>query len=221
MAPIIQVSDETLGVLNPSSYTRREDLEKSTLDLERDFVYVPSTGLYISKERILQGKNWFEVHEELQKQGSRMSTISEFGDFLKYTKSDFPDVYNDVMEVISPWRAEWLDADFKVKEGVLYINSNHVLDLDGNLIPENSEPLDGNTLMEDKRISFDSWLNNPTSQGLPREDVDEEVLYYWNPRNDNNSVAGFDVISSGVYLGCGWDPSHCGSVLGVRAVRHE
>ena len=191
----------------------------ASLDLERGFVYVPTLGLHVAKGRILQGKDWFESHKELQSQGSRMPTIPEFVEFLKYTKSNLPDVYEDITEVRSPWRGEWLDADFKVISGVLHINYNHILDSNGNLVPENSEPLDEDTLMQDRRISLDSWLNNPTGQGLPRKDVDKGELHYWNPRRDDNSVARFVAGHDKADLGWGRVPSVRISDLGVRAVR--
>ena len=178
----------------------------TTLFLDKEnFVYVPSINLYVAKERKLLGKNWFESHQELQKNSERMLIIPEFVEFLKYAKTNHPEIYNEITEVRNPWRAEWLDADFKVKDKKLYINYNHVLDSNGNLIYKNSEVLDKATLMEDKTpgISLEDYLtNNNTKQGLPSKNVKSGDFYYWFPGDDNNSVARFDVDSCRAYIFC-------------------
>ncbi len=219
MAPIIKVNDETLKTLNPKVYTLRNDLEIQSN--EDNFIYIPSISLYVAKERSLHEKNWFEAHKELQENGKRMLTIPEFVEVLKYTKKNHKDIYNEITEVRSPWRTEWLDADFKLKDNILYINSNHILDKKGSLVPQNSEILDKNTLMKDKTpgVSLENWIENPTKQGLPSKKVKSGDLYYWNPRSDNNSVARFDASPSGAFLICGRGPAGGGADLGVRAAK--
>ena len=187
------------------------------------FIYVPSIELYVAKERTLLGKDWFECHKELQSDRKRMPTIPEFIEFLKYLRLNPSDenikIYKDITEVREPLRAEWIDADFKVKGRDLYINSNHVLDADGNLIPQNSEILDKGTLMKDKTpgISLDDYLDlNHTKQGLPNKKVKSGDLYYWYPRSDNNSVSRFYAYSVRAGLNCSGDPSGRGPALGVR-----
>jgi hypothetical protein len=188
-----------------------------------DFIYVPSIELWVAKKRTFLGENWLEVHKKLQKSGERMLTIPEFVEVLKYTKENHKDIYNEITELRSHWRAEWLDADFKTKGNNLYINYNHRIDKNKSLVPQNSEVLEKSTLMNDKilGISLENWLENPTKQGLPSKKVKSGNLYYWRPGRDNNSVARFDAYSGGVCLGCYWDPSNGDSDLGVRAVRHE
>lgn len=188
-----------------------------------NFIYVPSINLYVAKERILLGKDWFEAHKELQSHHERMLTIPEFIEFLKYAKTNLPEMYKEITEIKSPWRSEWLDADFKIKDNNLYINYNHVLDSNGDLIPQNSELLDKDTLMEDKSpgIYLEDYLdNNHTLQGLPSKQVKSGDLYYWCPRSDDNSVARFVADSYRAYLLCCYrDPSDRSSDLGVRAVK--
>ncbi len=184
-----------------------------------DFIYVPSINLYVAKQRTHFGKNWFDCHKELQKNNERMLIIPEFIEFLKYTKINFPDIYKDITEVRNPWRAEWLDADFKVINEKLHVNYNHILDKNGNLTPKNSELLNSNTLMQDKtpRINLENYLNNfHTHQGLPNKNVGPGDLYYWYPRSDNNLVARFFADSDRAVLGCYRYPSAAGSSLGVR-----
>ena len=224
MAPIIEVSDNVLKGLKLSGveYTIPKNVNINT-SASDDFIYIPKLKLHVARERSHLGENWYDSHRLLQKQNQRMLTIPEFTEVLKYTRENEQDVYNEIMQVRSPWRAEWLDADFKMKDGKLYINSNHIYNENGDLNPQSSRILQKNTLMKDKTpgISLDSWLENPTKQGLPRKDIKEGDLYYWNPRSNNNSVAGFDAGSDGAYLFCSWNPSDWDSDLGVRAVRHE
>mgnify|MGYP001591435756 FL=1 len=236
MAPIIEVSDENLKSFNQLgiSYKLRNDLENSAKqsdnqdNLKENFVYVPSLKLYISKERSHLGKNWFDSHKELQKNNERMLIIPEFIDFLKYLKSsnskEHKNIYNEIIKVRNLWRAEWLDADFKVKDNKLYVNYSHFLDSEDNLTPKYSKVFDKSTLMNDKTpgISLDDWLNfSHTKQGLPKKSIKEGNLYYWHPRSDNNSVAGFGVGSDGADLYCYRYPASSDSSLGVRAVRRE
>lgn len=226
MAPIIEVSKKDLNALNQLGlkYKLRKDLEISSLKNSDDFIYIPSIDLYVAKERKLHNKNWFDAHKELQSNGERMPTIPEFIEFLKYIKINSPEIYRDITEVRNPWRAEWLDADFKTRGKDLYINYNHILDSEGDLIPKNSEILNQNTLMRNKTpgISLENFLElNHTKQGLPNKKVKSGDLYYWCPRSDNNSVAGFDAVSGRAGLSCCGLPSIRNSILGVRAVRHE
>lgn len=226
MAPIIEVSNEDLNAFNQLGlkYKLRKDLENSSLKDSGKFIHIPSLNIYFSKERTLQGKNWYETHKELQSNGLSMPTIPEFIEFLKYVKTNSLDIYKEITEVRNPWRTNWLDADFKVKGKDLYINYNHVLDLSGNLVPKNSEVLDKDTLMKDKTpgISLEDYLSeNHTSQGLPNKKVKLGDLYYWNPKSDNNSVARFDTDSDRADLGCDRNQSGRGSELGVFAVKRE
>lgn len=227
MAPLIEVTNEVLEGMNKLKipYNQKDILKNKTISPfnKDDFIYVPSINLYVAKERTHLNKNWFDCHKLLQQNNQRMLIIPEFIEFLKYTKINFPDIYKDITEVRDPWRAEWLDADFEVKDKKLYINYNHILDSNGDLIPKNSEVLDKNTLMKHKTpgISLEDWLKFPTKQGFPKKNISDGDLYYWFPRSDNNSVARFDANSYVAFLNCNRIPSYTDSVLGVRAVRRE
>lgn len=211
MAPIIKISEETLKTLNPSVYTIVND---------SDFIHIPSINLQVAKQRTHINKNWFESHKALQDNGKRMLTIPEFIEVLKYTKDNHKDIYNEITQVKSPWRAEWLDADFKQKDGELYINSNHIYQGE-TLKPQTSQIFTKNTLMKDRApgISLDSWIDSPTEQGLPSKKTESGNIYYWAPISDNNSVPRFGACSGGALLDCGRVPSGRDSGLGVRAAK--
>ena len=201
----------------PSPNTNSSTNIDSNLSTD-DFIYVPSINLYVAKQRTLLNSNWNECQEVLHKENSKILTIPEFKEFLKYSKTNFPDIYNEITEVRDPWRAEWLDADFKVEKKDLMVYS-HIFD-NGKIIKK-KQKLDSNTLMLDKTpgISLDDWLKDSTNQGLPKENILDGDLYYWAPMKDNNSVGGFCANSDRAFLDCYRNPSNQYDSLGVRAVK--
>ena len=172
----------------------------------------------VEMERSHHGKNWFQVHEELNKEQAHMLTIRQYIDFLnilrsgkvfdgkgnKIQKQKLDNILEDILTVRQPWRGEWLNADFKVQGKELHILYTHRI-INGKLQPQYTEQLDPATLRENKTpgISLDDWLNNATYQGLPPTKIKKGDLYYWAPLSDNNSVAWFGAGSSGVDLDCG------------------
>jgi len=122
---------------------------------------------------------------------------------------------DDILTVRSPYRAEWFDNVFH-KQGRTDKTKYHKFDTSGQLV-EVTEQLDPATLMEDKQVSLDDWLSNPTSQGLPRVDVATGNLYYWLPRE--GKVALFDAGSDGAILICDGDATFSGPGLGVRSAK--
>jgi|TARA_B100000315_G_scaffold222963_1_gene227387 hypothetical protein len=178
--------------------------------MESDYIYVPSIELQVSRETSLHGKNWYETHDFLEGDGERMLTPSEFAEFLRYAKENHQDIYNEIIELGKSWSLEWIDAYFEQREDSLYV-------LTGNKTKE--EKLDENTLMEDKQISLESWIENLTSQGLPSKETKSGNLYYWYPRS--NSVAGFGVASGRAVLDGRGIPLDYSLSLGVRAARSK
>ena len=190
--------------------SNRVDLILNNPEVLRDFIYVPSIELYVARERTHQRKNQHETHEVLSKEGSRMLTTSEFVEFLKYTKVNFPEVYEEVTGARSPRMAERLDAYFEQRGDGLYV-------LTGN--KSKAERLDEDTLMEDGRISLESWISNPTLQGLPKSNVEGGKLSYWAPRDD--CVARFGAEPGGAILFLNRDPFRGYADLGVRTAKPQ
>lgn len=228
MAPIIEISDNDLKAFNQLGfkYKLRGDLENKTEKPAEtsQYIHIPSLNLEFETKRTLLGKNWYETHKELLSNGKNMPTPMEFLEILKYIKETNKELYSEITQVRSPWRANWLDADFKMINGDLHMNYNHKMNESGVLVPQNSEVIDRNTLMNNRTpgISLDDYiLKNHTSQGLPSKDVKKGNLYYWSPGKDNNSVAGFNAGSDGADLDCGRDPSSRGSGRGVFAVKRS
>ncbi len=226
MAPIVNIAEKDferaskLLELAGITYTISESGKSKE---ERDFVYVPSINLYVAKEKKLHGENWFNSNRKLQANRERMLNVPEFVEFLKYSKDNFPEVYEEITGLRNPVRAEWLDADFKMKNRELYVNSNHILEEDGKLNPGNSKMLDKSTLMKDKipGISLEDWIASPTKQGLPHKNVALGSLFYWFPRGDNNSVAWFGAGSGWVGLVCYKHPFNRNDYVGVRAAKKQ
>jgi hypothetical protein len=193
-----------------------------------DFIYVPSINIWVAKQRTCLGKNWFDCHKDALLNNQNMMLIPEFIEFLKYLRLDsnnpeYLEIFKEITEARNPWRAEWLDADFKVKNKEFYINYNHILNSNGELIPNKSEKLE-NCLMKNKTPGIDlkEWLNNShTKQGLPNKKIKSGDLYYLGPGSDNNSVARFDADSAWACLNCDRNPSFASDSFGYRAVRRE
>ena len=196
---------------------------------EDNYIFVPSMNIYIAKQRTHLGLNWYDTHKQLHSEGLVMPTINEFREFLKYLKenphgvpgaspSEVGRILDDILAVKDPWRAEWLDADFKVDNNELYIHYNHRT-VSGRLVPQNKE-LVTDYLTQDKTpgIDLDSWIQNANVHGLPKPKVKKGDLYYRSPLNDNNSVARFFAYSDRVGLDCYRYPIFSNSSLGVRSV---
>lgn len=185
---------------------------------EKDFDYVPELGFYVAKERKLLRKNWFDSQNELHSKNEKMLTLPEFKEYLKFVRENNKEIYDEITKVKSPWRAEWLDADFKTQGKNLIVNYNTFED--GKIV-QKSAVLDKDTLMKDKTpgISLENWLEDSTPQGLPSENIKLGDLFYWYPRSDNNSVAWFVAYDDGAFLDCGRGPSDGGGNLGVRAAK--
>lgn len=122
-------------------------------------------------------------------------------------------MFNEITEVRSPWRAEQLDGKF----GENTITYHKFVD---GTFKEATEPLE-DCLMEDKTpgIDLEDWLKNPTSQGLPRKKCKAGKLYYWHPRN--GTVAGFGADSDRAVLYCDRNPQSSNADLGVRSARRR
>lgn len=237
MPPIVEVSKETLKRLDESrDYYKIIDEQKVFFNLRDDFIHVPSLNLYFAKERTHLGKNWAEAHKLIQDEGSRMPTLPQFVEFLKYIKDNNKDIYGEIMGSKGSQEGEWIDTQFEEVKFRSGIGNGHSYDKDGRLYSDKQEILDEKTLMEDKVISLEAWLNNPTSQGLPRKDVpegslpsrgtDEGSLVYLSPWS-TSSYSAFVSDSGRFCLDC-WIPCYEDlsgfmekALMGVRAVRSE
>jgi hypothetical protein len=219
--------DRKLGKFDIKPETTEEPAEEPTIITPKQgMIYLPSLNLNFAKQRTHKGLNWYDAHKELQNQNLKMPTIPEFIAYIKYLQTDYQtidkleadSILDDILTVRIPWRSEWLDADFKVKNNQLYVHYNHYTDSAGNLLPRNTEKLEA-CLMTDKNpgIDLQDWLDNPTSQGLPRPNINEGSLFYWYPRSDNISVARVDADSDGAGLDCGRNPQDHAASLGVFA----
>ena len=183
--------------------------------------------LLASQNRDYFGKNWYETHEALAREGSFMLTPRQFFDFVLVLDSG-KRIYNGngrlvdssvktiildkIMAKRDSWRVEWLDAYFVEKEGRLYMQSSHTKLADGRLVPLRVEPLE-KCLMENDFID----LKSINRQGLPTRKSKNEDVFYWYPRN--NAVSRFRVDSGRVELDCYWIAQSSCAGLGVRSAK--
>ncbi len=187
--------------------------------------------LMVAKSLSHHGKNWYQSHETLHAEGFEMLTLRQFVDFLnllksgrafdgkgnKVSSSELEIILKEITEQRDPWRAEWLDAQFKEKKGKLHIDYEHRI-VKGKLTAQKSEPL-ACYLAEDKLpgIDLDDYLKRATSQGLPPNDVKSGSLYYWSPAD--GYVAWFRAIAGRAGLNCRGYPRDSITALGVRRRR--
>ena len=195
--------------------------------------------LLVAMDRTHQGKTWQNAWNALRQEDAHMLTIRQYADFLNLLNSgkaydgngkqipslQLAELFNDITQVRSPWRAEWLDAKFsKINVGrkMLVVPktemqiSYHVLN--NGQLKEIVEPLE-ECLMRNKTrgIDMNCWLSNANYQGLPPADINSGELWYRHPQNSR--VARFVASSVRAGLYCDGDPTGSNSSLGVRAVR--
>ena len=204
MAPIIEVSYEVLEFLGKSG--KKHNLPPPH-GFKKGFTYVPSIKLYVEEEFHLV-ENWDRAHEARERRDSRMLKIPEFIIFLNHVREFDEKLYKKITQVGKkyPWRIELFDAYFMQQKDGLYVSTEN---------KTNTEKLE-NVLMEDREISFDSWLEKPTSLGFPRLDIGEpntkkDNLNYVYPRN--NRVAGLEISPKPkrIILDCELNPSTTGA----------
>jgi len=186
------------------------------------FIYIPSIKLYFAKEISHLGEEWYDTHIELQSKGLKMPTLPQFIEFLKYLRADptaeNTRVYDEITEVGSPRRIDWLDANFYAKGDESWVAYNHIVDSNGKLVAQENEKLEGHLMQDEAQgISLEYWLNNPTKQGLPQENPEQGDLVYMHPRD--RGVAWFYADPDGAGLDCDVDPDYSAPGHGVRAVR--
>ncbi len=203
MAPIIETSDEGLELLKKHKKPFNQEPDYGFI---KGFTYISSINLYIEEETHLV-ENWDKAPEALPKK-LRMLKIPEFIIFLKHVEDYDEKIYHNLTRG-KQWRIELLDAYFIERKDGFYISTEN---------KTNTEKLES-ALMEDRKISLDSWLKKSTSQGLPIPDIEEPntgeyKLNYSSP--ENNSVAGFEIINGTMHLHCNVTPSSTQDVLRVR-----
>ncbi len=189
------------------------------------FIYVPSINLYVAKEKSLYNENWDSAWKNLEREGLKMPTIYQFKEFLRYLKEnpqgtkdasskEIESILDEILTARDPWRSEWLDAYFEVKEYGGYISGMHIMTEN----KSKSEVLDD--YLEKSKcpgIDLNHWLYNSNKQGLPKEKAKKGDLNYWSP--ERGSVARFYANSIRANLSCYGSPENSDSSLGVRAIK--
>lgn len=122
-------------------------------------------------------------------------------------------VDDEITTVRSPYRGRWLSDEYKQKNDGMYVSFYVMKNGKPELL---TEKLDGDTLVKDRTpgVDINSWIKNPTNQGLPRKDTKKGVSYYWYPRD--GYVARFGAGSGLAYLYCVRYPGNSYSSLGVQ-----
>ena len=186
------------------------------------YIYIPSTGLYVAKERTHFNENWTQCNESLKQEGQGlfMMNMYEFVEFLKHLKEnpnqENNSIYESITAVRSPYRGEWIDARFNQKQKKMVIDY-HKLDPIGNRELVHEALVDYLDENKTPGIDLEEWINNSTTQGFPRKDSLRGDLYYYAPVNGR--VARFDADSDGARLKYDRNPDCTDAGLGVRAAK--
>ena len=148
----------------------------------------------------------------------------QFADFLLLLKSGnavdgtgrrvergkLDEILDEIITVRDPYRAEWLDADFRYQNKKLLFYSEHILDANRNFEASYKRELESCLMVKGSRINLGT-MNN---QGMPVEEGND--FHYWCPDKDNKSVAWFGADSDRAGLSCCGSPTFTVPSLGVR-----
>ena len=205
--PIIQPAASTAGI-NPG-----------------DYLFMPAHNLYIAKQKLHFGNDWYQSHEQLHKEDARMLTLREFIDFLIMLRlgnaqdglgnlvsgQEVQSIYDEITTVRDPWRSEWIDAYFTKQPNADTFNINYShRTINGQLQPQKTEPLE-QRLLKNCKVDIQGF----NRQGMPTKKGND--FNYWHPQD--NRVAGFGADSGRAGFGCFVVPLFSVASLGVRAAR--
>ena len=149
------------------------------------------------------------------REGIEGNKVIEYANNKKAPKKLLERIYDDILGVRNPWRAEFLDADFKVIGKDLHILYDHELK-NGILVPQRKEKLED--YLDKKGIKVK--LKDFNRQGLATVEQDKGELCFWSPDKDNKSVAGFIADSDRASLYCNRYPDDAFAWLGVRRAKN-
>ena len=193
---------------------------------EWQYIYVPSIQVYVASEVSFINKSfdWYELHKEAEKRNSGILTPYEFLEFVKYLKNEYRSkdeadkILEDIFKIDKPYRGEYLDAKFSLKEDGMYMLNNFYFQNGKTSATYDSIKLDSEILKSDFKIDLESLLNT-SSMGLPTNKTQNGVIEYSPP--EDNRVAGFITGSSGPCLNCRVSQTTENLSYGVRLVKPE
>jgi len=179
-----------------------------------------------NKRDFIGNINWEKALKLNLSLGGRTLNPRQFADFLlvlksgnaidgtgrKVPESKLAEILDEIITVRNPYRAEWLDADFKYLGGKLWLYSDHRL-ANASLDSDYKKELEDCLMTKGSRIN----LATMNAQGMPAEEGND--FQYWCPDKDNKSVARFGTGSGRAGLCCDRDPAGANPSLGVRHVR--
>jgi len=196
-------------------------------DYSSENIWVPNRLGYL---------HWFEQLPLLEHFNSQRLTLRQFKDFislLKEAKDGRKKLYdglgsivdeneiNKILDVLikkeDPWRSEYLDTKFEVKNDKVILHEGHYVDntnlslpLEQRIKAKYKKEIDKDSiLMQDGFTSF-KYLND---YGLATK-IEGNEVYYSYP--SNNAVAGFSADSDWAGLVCDRNPGDSDGALGVR-----
>ena len=231
------------ALVNPARLSYCSAVEKVAEDLDLDLDLEDNSTDSIGRN-FIGFINWGESLKINLTLGNKTPNFSEATDFLKllyqgmrgkkvYNKLGkqldgkfLENIFDDIVRAQYPERSEWLEDKFTLKNNEHKINNNYTLNKRRHLVPDYSEVLDSNTSVEilsgkNEKISLESWINNPTKQGLPDKKTKWGNFNYRAPAKNNNSVTIFDTYSGWACFDCWRNPFYRDRHLGMRSLKRE
>ena len=214
----------------PTPPTPETSSEPSPIQLPTDFnqddyIYLPTSKIYISKQKDLFGKNWYEQNQKLLSNNQRMPTLPEMWELIFHLKanqdnSELKQIYNEILEQRESWRRENINAKFKIEGNKTYLQTAIGLD-------NNGEPTYSNWAQITSPITENCFVDisnkaNINSDGFPVQESSNtsytqgQNIYFCKPID--GKIAGFVADSYGAYFSCCWGPDYRDDSLGVRRV---
>jgi hypothetical protein len=198
----------------------------------KGYVFVPAVGIYVAKNRDLNGLNWNQATDKIYNQGisvagqrAEMPTPAEFMTYVKYLlsgsiaglpESERKGIIDDILKT-GEYRGNWLNANFIKSNGHRNLGIEmFTFDTSGKPVKK-SEPLE-------QCLEKNDWadINSGNKQGLLTKASSNKSyeqgknVYFWAPVE--GYVAWFGAYSDGAVLLCSGHPGYSGPSLGVRLV---
>lgn len=161
----------------------------------------------ICLDRIFPQESWNVIHKSLASEGAYMPTLRQFLDFVTLLKSGIvydkdnqripeSEIQKTLEEIFgkrTPYRGEFLDAKFLLKQKTMYLQFNHHRKEDVIEIPIND------ILNNDAKVSLEDWLKDQNNSGLPLKNISQSIkdLLYQAPLDQKILVFS---TSPGTYM---------------------
>lgn len=182
---------------------------------DHDKIYYPD--LLVAMTTTYNRLDWYQTHSALFIEGSIMlpprpaidfihllqSGVAYDGNGKKVDKSRLDQILGRMLIKGVSLRAEWLDANFHLRDGQIYIHTHHRIK-NGKLKPRTIEPVDPACLIRNQTGTTYINLASVNHQGLPTREANTQTMmrYRCPTQEKDNTVAALVAYTGGSALDC-------------------